>query len=190
MTEPQQTPSKLKSRLSLIMVIGVFAIPVIIAKLALNNEWFNEGVTNQGSLLEHPLDLKELGVATDSVDKQWLIIYGLPQYCDDKCDKTLFSINQSYLALGKETPRVTPLVMDPVGTHQELLGKLNSNHWQVQPSSLQATLRVLPSQVYIADPLGNVMMIYKRPETEEEFKQFSKDLLSDMRKLLKYSRIG
>ncbi|TLU64636.1 hypothetical protein FE810_11135 [Thalassotalea litorea] len=181
---------KSKSRLSLILVIGVFAVPVIIAKLALTNHWFNEGVTNQGALLEQPLDLKELGINTDAIDKQWLIIYGLPQHCDETCDQTLFSINQSYLALGRETPRVTPLVMDPVGTHQDLIGKLNPQHWQVQPSSLQATLRVLPNQIYIADPLGNVMMIYARPETEQEFKQFSKNLLSDMRKLLKYSRIG
>ncbi|WP_394173880.1 hypothetical protein [Thalassotalea litorea] len=181
---------KSKSRLSLVLVIGVFVVPVILAKLALTNQWFNEGVTNQGALLDQPLDLTELGVNTDAIDKQWLIIYGLPQTCDEKCDQTLFSINQSYLALGRETPRVTPVVMDPVGTHQALITRLNQQHWQIQASSLQAKLRVLPSQIYIADPLGNVMMIYPRPETEQQFKQFSKDLLSDMRKLLKYSRIG
>ncbi|TKB45551.1 hypothetical protein [Thalassotalea mangrovi] len=182
--------SKFKSRLSLILVIGVFAVPVIIAKLALNNHWYNEGVTNQGELVQNPLHLSELGIDVDSNAKQWLIIYGLPQACDDKCDKALFSINQSYHALGRETGRVTPLVLNPEGNNGQLLDKLNSNHWQVQAPSLRASLRVLPTQVYVADPLGNVMMIYQLPETEHEFKQFSQDLLSDMRKLLKYSRIG
>ena len=40
---------------TLIILVLVFVVPVILAKLALDGNWFNKGVTNNGELLSSPL---------------------------------------------------------------------------------------------------------------------------------------
>ena len=37
-----------KSRQYLLLILGVFVLPVILAKLALNGQWFDMGLTNKG----------------------------------------------------------------------------------------------------------------------------------------------
>ncbi|MDN3652286.1 hypothetical protein QWY77_05870 [Thalassotalea ponticola] len=180
-----------KNRRSLILLLLVFVVPILLAKLALDYQWFNYGVTNQGRLLEQKLKLTNLGLS-EAQGKQWLIIYALPDNCDEQCELTLSTIENTYFALGRETPRVTPVAVSLSPFNAEQLTKVNNNHWQFV-SELTATSKpnqLSSEQIYIADPLGNVVLTYPQPTGDDAVLSLGKAMLSDLKKLLKYSRIG
>ncbi len=49
--------------------------------------------------------------------------------------------------------------------------------------------KVEQGQVVIVDPLGQLVMSYT-PQPNEDLVKLSKDMLADLRKLLKLSRVG
>ncbi|NMP16087.1 hypothetical protein [Thalassotalea sp. Y01] len=182
-----------KNRRSLILLLLVFVVPVILAKLALDNQWFNYGVTNQGQLLNNKLTLADIGLSKDD-NKQWLVIYSMPDNCDQQCQFTLSGIESTYMALGKETPRVTPVAISISPFNAEQLKLVNENHWRIVSKAEQAAddsaSFLSPLKIYIADPLGNIVLTYDQPHQADAVPAFGKSMLSDLKKMLKYSRIG
>ncbi len=178
-----------KSRRTLVLVLLAFILPVLLAKLALDNQWFNYGVTNQGNLIDQPLNIGDVGIDPQAI-KQWLVIYNLPENCQQKCLQTLKGIEQSYLALGRETPRVTPIAISNSPFNAEQLKLVNQRHWQIITSADNANNQLSSEHIYVADPLGNIVLSYPQPATIEDIPSFGKAMLEDLKKLLKYSRIG
>ena len=88
-----------KSRRSMIMVLGAFILPIVLAKLALTQNWLEYGVTNKGTLVENELTLQKLGLEEASIQQTWLVIYSLPAKCDAHCEQTLLSVNTDQLTL-------------------------------------------------------------------------------------------
>lgn len=183
------TTTQQKSRRSLLLVLAAFIVPIVLAKLALHYQWFNYGVTNQGDLLEQPLTVAEIGLDQGKL-KQWLVIYALPENCEQQCQQTLMGIENTYFALGRETPRVTPIALSSSVFNAEQLQTLNDKHWRIMntPANAQSSLSTM--QIYVADPLGNIVLTYKQPANADAIPAFGKSMLSDLKKLLKYSRIG
>ncbi|MEW6989839.1 hypothetical protein AADZ91_04030 [Colwelliaceae bacterium 6441] len=179
-----------KSRRTLLITLGVFILPVVLAKLALEQQWFDYGVTNHGQLLEQEITLTDLGIEQASLNEQWLLLYRLPKTCDELCQKTLLSVNNTYTLLGKELPRVTPVALleQPLTKVQQ--NSLRHHKWQKFTLPSQANKHIAANQVLIVDPLGNVVMSYQAPIAEQDLVSFDKAILADMKKLLKYSRIG
>jgi len=179
-----------KSRRSMIMVLGAFILPIVLAKLALTQNWLEYGVTNKGTLVENELTLQKLGLEESSLQKTWLVIYSLPAQCDAHCEQTLLSVNNSYIALGREMPRVKRVALSPNPLSNEQTKKLTDNSWTIisTPTFVQ---NILPEpQVLLVDPLGNVILSHKPPENDDAQAMFGKEILADMKKLLKYSRVG
>lgn len=183
------TTTQQKSRRSLLLVLAAFIIPIVLAKLALHYQWFNYGVTNQGELLKQPLTVAEIGLDQGEL-KQWLVIYALPENCDQPCQQTLMGIEHAYLALGRETPRVTPIAMSSSVFNAEQINQLDNKHWRIVDMPSDAQTRLSTMQIYVADPLGNIVLTYQQPTNAEAIPAFGKSMLSDLKKLLKYSRIG
>jgi hypothetical protein len=185
-------PDVRKSRKSLMLLLSVFVIPIVMAKLALDNDWFNEGVTNSGTLIEHELTLTELELTDDALQKKWLIISQISENCHEVCKQSLYGINQTFISLGKEMKRVVPVGL--YATRLKLdatsLGNLKDGAWKFNEVTLAAKDQLDPAKVYVADPLGNIILEYPQPTTDQEVLAFGKAMLSDLRKLLKYSRIG
>lgn len=181
---------KQKNRRSFILMIAVFALPIILAKFALEGEWLATGVTNKGTLLTNELTLARLGIDQATFDKQWLIIYSLPQHCDLDCQKTLETVHNTYVALGKEMPRVTPLALYQTELSIDQLEHIAKSKWQLLTMPTQAKHYIDKSQVLLVDPLGNVFMSHQIPNNTEQLPQFGKQILADMKKLLKYSKVG
>ncbi|NQY62679.1 MAG: hypothetical protein HRT38_02965 [Alteromonadaceae bacterium] len=179
-----------KSRTSLFVLLAAFALPIIIAKLALEQNWLDYGVTNKGSLLESELTLSQIGLNTADYDEKWLILYTLPEQCDDQCEKALESVHNTYVALGKEMPRVIPVALTQRPFSPEQIAQIKLSKWRVEDMPSIAKNLIEHSQVYIVDPLGNIIMAHQIPADVENLSQFGKQILSDMKKLLKYSRIG
>lgn len=179
-----------KSRTSLLLLFSVFIIPVVLAKLALDNDWFNKASTNSGELLQEELSLTQLDITDPSLQMKWLIIYRLPAECDENCKQTIYGINQTFISLGPEMDRVVPLGLHATEFKSEGLGVLKETFWEFNVASSKSIENLETSQVYVSDTLGNIILKYSVPTTGDEVKAFGKAMLSDLRKLLKYSRIG
>lgn len=91
---------------------------------------------------------------------QWQLLLTSPSHCEARCAWWQQQLGQVHKALGKEQPRV-----------------------QWQALSQQAGLGAVGEGVWIVDPHGNLVMRYS-------LQQAPQDLLRDLRRLLKVSRIG
>ncbi|MGJ8691737.1 MAG: hypothetical protein ACSHW0_04590 [Thalassotalea sp.] len=179
-----------KSRKSLVMVILAFALPIILAKLALTFQWLEYGVTNQGELLEPPLPITNLGLAAHPEDKQWLLVYLLPENCEQLCQQVLVGVNNTYIALGKEMPRVTPVALYQSSLSSEQLATVRQHEWQFTQASNKALTNADQTKLYVVDPMGNILMSHHLPTSNDNIPSFGKAVLADMKKLLKYSKVG
>ena len=193
---PDETPvveenkAKHKNRRSLLLVIAAFVLPIILAKLALDGDWLATGITNKGTLLTNELTLEQLGIDKSEFNQQWLILYNLPKNCDNNCQKTLETVHNTYVALGKEMPRVTPVALYQSELSSEQLQQISKSQWQLVLMPTVANQYIEKSQVLIVDPLGNIFLSHKPPTGIEQLPKFGKQILADMKKLLKYSKVG
>ena len=157
-----------KSRRNLLLVIGVFFVPVILAKLALEQRWFDYGVTNQGELVNNHLTLSDLGVEAEQFDHQWLLLVNLPEQCDKLCQSTLLTINNAYVLLGKEIPRVTPVALTSGRITEAMHQSMPHSKWRSQSMPDKAKDNLTFPQLLIIDPLSNVVLSYQLPSHKEK----------------------
>jgi len=181
---------RFSNRRSLLLLILVFVLPIVIAKLALENQWLKSGVTNHGTLLEQPLTLKELGITDSKLAKQWLIIYRLPDTCSDTCLQSIEAVHNSYVLLGKDMPRVTPVILKMNVFSAEQSKQLGKSQWQVIALTPHMKQQLTKAEVLISDPLGNIILTHQIPASAQQQASFGKAILADMKKLLKYSKAG
>lgn len=179
-----------KSRKNLLLLFSIFIIPVVLAKLALDNDWFNKAATNSGELLSQELSIAELELDAAELQKKWLIIYRLPSACDENCKQTIYAINQTFISLGREMDRVIPIGLHLESVNVDELGALKETFWKFNLMTAAVQDKIKSDWVYVSDPLGNVILKYAAPTSDEEVLALGKAMLSDLRKLLKYSRIG
>ena len=184
------SPQINKSRRVLLLTLAVFVLPVVLAKLALELEWFDYGVTNQGELSTQHLTLADLGLPSTDFDEQWLLLYRVPETCAEACLNSLSAINSAFVLLGKEVPRVTPVTLAEQPLSELQQQAMRHGKWQSHYLPQQNDNHIKPSQLLVIDPLGNVVMSYQAPQEKSAIAQFAKSILSDMKKLLKFSRIG
>ncbi|MGI2258475.1 hypothetical protein [Shewanella sp. GXUN23E] len=176
--------SLFKNRMSLLMVLVAFGLPVLLAKLVLDNHWYHGGVTNKGGLLEQGISYTSLGMSNPHPGR-WQLIYMPPTSCTEACQDRLYILRQSHTALGKEQDRVTPVVMQAESAAAPLGHELPS---AIPSAAMQSLL--LSGDIIIVDPLGNLVMRYVMVTGMEAQLTQGKDLLADLRKMLKLSRIG
>jgi len=181
---------KKNSRRTLILVLVAFILPVVLAKLALQDHWFNYGVTNKGTLVANEITLKKMGIDKAQFNNKWLMLYVLPDVCAVQCQQILHNINNTYIALGKEAERVIPLVLTNKQLTSQQQAQLHSKKWQIQRLPTKTQQLFTQPQVLIVDPLGNVILSHQPPQNNQALPLFGKALLADFKKLLKYSRIG
>jgi hypothetical protein len=189
-TLQKSSTDKHKNRRSLILLLMVFMLPILLAKLALDNEWLNSAVTNQGTLLTQPLTLLDLGIADNLSKKQWLILYKLPSTCSEICLQTIEIVHNSYVLLGKNMPRVTPILLANNIFSEQQRQQLNKSQWQILELTPQMNNLLITPQILIADPLGNIILSHQLPVNTQQQGVLGKAIIADMKKLLKYSKVG
>ena len=178
------------NRWTLYAVFGVTAVPLMIAMVMYFNLWaVPEGRTNFGELLLPPNQLEQTQLVQEDgqawsqqeADKRWLVVYLTDQECGQPCQEATHLLRQINVALGKEAHRVTRLLVNQNGEFNQQLAI-------DYPALMQFTSKSpeyfkLGQGIYFVDPLGNIMMYHK-----SEF--VGKQLLKDLKKLLKNSNIG
>ncbi|CAK3986393.1 hypothetical protein BCV39_13080 [Vibrio sp. 10N.286.55.E10] len=177
-----------RGRLVLIGLILIFALPAIIAKTVLDQNWYTSGVTNSGELVEPRTTLADFGVTVPMAGEGWLVGYIAPVECESLCEQQLHYLNQSYLALGKNKERVTAVVF--VSEGNSLSGSLDKPGLSLLTGGDQLSTEFAPASIVIIDPLGQLVMEYKSVSDPSQLVGQSKGMIHDLRKLLKLSRVG
>lgn len=179
-------------RTALILLV-VFVLPVILAKLALEFEWFNRGATNRGELLDPVVDLSTV-FAQHVGEPQWRLFYVLPTTCDDSCQNTIVSMQQVWLALGRENDRVAPVVAVTPNSDAAAVAQLGAQRiistLPVLADALSPLEGTSTGTMYLVDPLNFAMLRFLIPAEKELAVQKGRDVLADTKRLLKLSRIG
>ena len=193
------------NKLTIIVLVFMFISPVILSWYVFNYTDFLEarGVSNKGELIEPPRPLGDLALIDplnderkDSLFGKWTLAY-VTQSCEKTCLNNVYRMRQIHIAMDKHSLRVQKALLLTEQSIDELKEKLvdfrgqqifdtevigaNALLKQFQLSETDKPLEA--ARIYIIDPLGNLMMSYQ-PDTNP------RDIYTDLKKLLRGSRIG
>lgn len=127
---------------------------------------------------------------------KWRLISFVGKDCDQACVSRLYDTRQIHRSLGKNQHRLSRMFvhLEPAG--EDLVKLIDAEHENVihvngEVSTIIEALginirndvSVTNNEVYIMDPMGNVMMRFTQDQPNQEF-------LFDLKKLLKASQIG
>ncbi|WP_261817865.1 hypothetical protein [Vibrio gallicus] len=173
-------------RYKLVALLALFVIPVIAAKLILYMHWYEAGATNKGNLIEPRVTFKQLGIVNPIPDS-WQLVFIVPSSCDAVCKERWYLLNQSRVALGAYAERVQIALYASDSSDLEWVNSLaDKQHLLMLPAR---ELPVVEQDYLLVDPLGQWVIRYPEVQVEKAVSQ-SKGLISDVRKILKLSRVG
>jgi hypothetical protein len=181
-------------KLTALALILVFTLPVILAKLALDNEWFNKGSTNKGQLLNPIIEAGDLFIV-EGEEPHWRLTYVIPNDCDLACENAIFSISQVRTAVGREMDRVDAVFIVTEKSDLKAVRNLEENNFgkllKADANNVNNLFQESGNNgIFIVDTLGNVILKFNSTLDREQAIMDSRDILADLRKLLKLSRIG
>jgi len=197
-----------RGRLKLALVFAAFLGPLLAAFA-----WYYAGdvtgraTTNHAPLLAPPVQLQafanpvvdagdaggaRLAFDLNALKRKWTIAHLLPAACADDCMRALYNTRQARLALGRDAARVQRVFIAAApaqlaaltAAHPDaaaLLAAANGLEKQLNP--IHRRRPSAAADAVLIDPLGNAMLII--PATLNP-----RDLLRDLKKLLRLSRIG
>jgi hypothetical protein len=202
MSAPDTSTQKgARSRTQVWILVGVFFVPLALAFLLYygSGGWRPPGSTNRGELISPARPLPDVDLHRPTGDLleasawrgKWTLVYIGDGRCDDHCRATLTLMRQTRLALNKDMTRVQRVFLATANCCD--LAYLHAEHPGLvlalagdKPGKdlLTAFPDTAAGSIYIVDPLGNLMMRHAAPAAP------TRDLLEDLRKLLKLSHIG
>jgi hypothetical protein len=179
-----------------VLLVVIFIAPLASAFwLYYGSSWRPAHRTNHGTLIDPAVSLPSLPAAGSSGDllhgKWSLVVVGNGQSgCDEECRSALTYARQTWLSLGKLSPRVQRVLLAGEGCCDR--DYLRDEHQGLavaqMPEGAVARVRTaIPppheNTIFVVDPLGNVMMRY-------DVRQDPKGLREDLKNLLELSHIG
>ncbi len=184
-----------KGRVQLILVAAVFLGPLALAAWLYfaGQDLTPEGRTNHGALLEPIVNLVD--ALPDSAlhaasDGRWALIYANSSACDAACERSLYTLRQSRLMLGKQMDRLLRVFLrgefapDTVLLENEHKGLVTLQDSRLSDLLANKTPAELASGGYfLVDPLGN-LVLYFHPGIDPG------SMVEDIKHLLELSRIG
>ncbi len=188
-------PNRQKARLQFVLIAFVFIGPLAVATWLyyFGSDLAPSERSNHGVLLEPIVNLdSELSDSTvlELHDNHWLLLYANSGACDEPCQLSLYTQRQSRLMLGKEMDRLVRVFLHgDTAPDTVFLATEHPGMVAIEDAGLQSLLQnKRPADLpdggfYLIDPLGNLVM-YFRPDLDPS------DMVSDIKRLLRLSRIG
>ena len=187
--------AKRRGRRQLLLIASFFVVPVVTAILLYHSVDWRPVVNSRGTLIDPPRTLAITGLTltggmatpADAFQGRWSVIRPVTGDCGARERALLKELARVRLALDKDADRVQRVVVHDGGC---VAGTIESDESELRVFSVDAEfLAQFPPSVdgatgiYIADPLGNLMMSY--PATGS-----ARGLLKDLERLLRLSSIG
>jgi hypothetical protein len=184
-----------RGRLQLLAIAAVFFGPLAIAAwLYFAGEAFQpEGSASHGTLLEPIMnvgDALSVPAIAGEGEPHWLLVYAAEGPCGEDCRQGLFTTRQLRLMLGREMERVVRVFLHgEIPPDKVFLAEEHEGLVTLQDPALAGLLSGAlpagdePGGYYLVDPLGNLVM-YFAPGLDPG------DIVSDLKRLLRLSRIG
>lgn len=196
-----------KGRRQLLLLVALFAAPIVLAWLVFTNQSLITSKTkNHGVLVEpaRPLPAFSLdnmaGGKTGLVDitKKWSLVYIGGAECNQDCVDSLYKMRQSRLGQKGEHGRINLVYVSAEGVPAESVKAQQQETpvLQVLSASQSEAGRLLgifeipgepaavtAGRVYMIDPQGNLMMFYRKGFE-------ARGLAKDLELLLKISQVG
>ncbi|NBB08652.1 hypothetical protein [Pseudomonas sp. SLFW] len=187
-SEARPRKSRRRGRVQLILVFLVAIGPMVLATAMYKLKfWVPESRSYHGELIGNGESRIELGVQTD--EKRWQLLVTAPRECDADCQQLVYLARQVQIGLGRDASRASHALTTAQPITGEYDAKLAREYPQLQryPLDLKRYQRMAPGielpQLWIVDPHGNLVLRYGAEVN-------GKDLLNDLRQLLKLSNIG
>ena len=205
---PEIDPAKRRaSRIKLLTILAVFAVPLILATIYLQVVRMSGGQvgdTSRGQLIKPAVPLTEFSLQTpadeefnlESLYGIWTLLYMPEGECLDACKISLYNMRQVRLALNQRMDRVQRVVLTDSPDQlddallAEHLGLIVASGSAEEQALLRNQVRAAESEmepatgaIYMLDPFGNVMLRFSADLPPES-------MLKDIKHLLKVSRIG
>ncbi|VVQ11093.1 hypothetical protein PS918_05305 [Pseudomonas fluorescens] len=188
MSEAKTPANRRKGRLQLLLIVlGVIGPMILATGMYKLQFWVPEGRSYHGELIGNGQTRAELGVQAD--EDRWQLLVTAPRECAVDCQQLVYLARQVQIGLGRDAGRASHAIAaaQPLGTDYD--AKLTREYPQLQRYPLdlgtfnKTTGDKAVPQLWIIDPHGNLVLRYD-PSVK------GKDLLNDLRHLLKLSNIG
>ncbi|WP_085693867.1 MULTISPECIES: hypothetical protein [unclassified Pseudomonas] len=188
MSEAKPAAGRRRGRIQLLLIVLGVVGPMILATGMYKLQfWVPEGRSYHGELIGNGQTRADLGVKAD--EERWQMLVTAPGDCVADCQQLVYLARQIQIGLGRDAGRASHALAaaQPLGADYE--ARLARDYPQLQRYPLDtAGLRKTAGdasapQLWIIDPHGNLVLRYG-PDVN------GKDLLNDLRHLLKLSNIG
>ncbi len=202
-------PIQRKGQWRLTAMIILASAPLIVAMwMYFSGFGIPQSTTNKGDLLLPVITPEHSGIEFSADEEEqllqaggqrkWLLVVVAAdsEVCDERCIESRYLARQVNVALGKEAARVGRVLvaenLHDWRVSEELQEKVADDRLLSKGGISQASLSTAVRQagyslqawdILVMDPLGNIMMRYGEAHS-------GKDMLEDLKRLLKVSKIG
>ena len=187
-----------------LLALIIFGTPFLV--ISLSTFWYYAGLgpkatVNYGTMIEPPVDLGSLELELnyqplniDSMERKWMIIHFLDDRCNEECLEAFYFSRQINTAIGREKDRVKRFYVASSKTQEKVkkLFQSETNLTAISAMNLNLLIQKMTEAginpfiqpgFLLADPLGNIILSYQGDIDP-------KKILSDIKKLLRASKIG
>lgn len=189
-----------RGRLVLLCMFLFFVLPLVVVLAMHQYGWHPQG-DSLGELIQparalqmspNVQDAQGRLVTIDMLKDKWSMVY-IAETCDHTCAERLYSMRQLHVALAKDIDRVQRVWItssqDVAAIQTQYPDMLIINQPSDALASLTAQFEIVgqdvqhSGQLYLVDPLANLMMRY--PKTAQP-----REIYKDITRLLKYAWAG
>lgn len=183
-----ETPDRRKGRWQLILILMMVIGPMVLATFMYKLQfWVPDSRSYHGELIGNGQTRADIGVQADQ--DRWQLLVTAPTACANDCQQLVYLARQLQISLGRDAYRASHALAGAQPLSTEYEAKLKAEYPQLQRYSLDLSTftrnAAAPgeAQLWIVDPHGNLVLRY-------DARVKGKDLLNDLRLLLKLSNIG
>ncbi|MBJ2287924.1 hypothetical protein JFT66_27650 [Pseudomonas sp. MF6755] len=183
-----ETPDRRKGRWQLILILMMVIGPMVLATFMYKLQfWVPDSRSYHGELIGNGQTRADIGVQADQ--DRWQLLVTAPTACANDCQQLVYLARQLQISLGRDAYRASHALAGAQPLSTEYEAKLKAEYPQLQRYSLDLSTftrnAAAPgeAQLWIIDPHGNLVLRY-------DARVKGKDLLNDLRLLLKLSNIG
>ncbi|MBB3240930.1 hypothetical protein FHW68_002450 [Pseudomonas sp. Tn43] len=188
MSEAKAPVNRRRGRLQLLLILLGVVGPMILATGMYKLQfWVPEGRSYHGELIGNGQTRADIGVTAQ--ENRWQLLVTAPKDCSVDCQQLVYLARQIQIGLGRDASRASHALAIAQPLNSDYETKLQREYPQLQRYSLDPPTYIKGARsndmphLWIIDPHGNLVLRYD-PTVK------GKDLLNDLRHLLKLSNIG